>query len=86
MQTNKITVFDLFEKQRRYIVPIFQRGYVWNKELQWAPLWGDIINQADLIAKYKLEEKIVPRKHFLGAIVLSQLRTGIREVRTNGLS
>ena len=29
MKTDKITVFDLFEKQRRYLVPVFQRGYVW---------------------------------------------------------
>jgi uncharacterized protein with ParB-like and HNH nuclease domain len=83
LKTDKITVFDLFEKQRRYIVPIFQRGYVWNKELQWAPLWGDIINQADLIEKNKADEKITPKKHFLGAIVLSQLRTGIKEVQAS---
>lgn len=35
MKTDKITVFTLFETQRRYLVPIFQRGYVCTKEQQW---------------------------------------------------
>lgn len=29
MKMDKITVADLFEKQRRYLVPLFQRGFVW---------------------------------------------------------
>jgi hypothetical protein len=45
LKTDKITIFDLFEIQRRYLVPIFQRGYVWTMEGQWQPLWEDIIAQ-----------------------------------------
>jgi len=79
MKTDKITVFDLFEKQRRYLVPIFQRGYVWNKERQWAPLWEDISEQATLVSEHDGSSKNIIRKHFLGTIVLSHVPTVIRQ-------
>ena len=80
MKTDKITVFTLFETQRRYLVPIFQRGYVWTKEQQWEPLWEDIAEQAEFVQIHKGASKNTIRKHFLGAIVLSQVPTIIREV------
>jgi len=80
MKTDKITVFTLFETQRRYLVPIFQRGYVWTKEQQWEPLWEDIAEQAKFVQIRKGASKNTVRKHFLGAIVLSQVPTVIREV------
>jgi len=79
MKTDKISVFDLFEKQRRYLVPIFQRGYVWNMEMQWAPLWEDISEQAELVHQHDASSKKAIRKHFLGTIVLSQVPTVIRQ-------
>ena len=79
MKTDKITVFDLFEKQRRYLVPIFQRGYVWSKERQWAPLWEDIFEQATLVSEHDGSSKNTIRKHFLGTIVLSHVPTVIRQ-------
>lgn len=79
MKTDKITVFDLFEKQRRYLVPIFQRGYVWNKERQWSPLWEDISEQATLVSEHDGSSKNTIRKHFLGTIVLSHVPTVIRQ-------
>ena len=80
MKTDKITVFDLFETQRRYLVPIFQRGYVWTKEGQWEPLWEDIADQAKLVQLHKGASRNTIRKHFLGAIVLSQVPTVIRQM------
>ncbi len=80
MKTDKITVFTLFETQRRYLVPIFQRGYVWTKEQQWEPLWEDIAEQAKFLQINRGASKNTVRKHFLGAIVLSQVPTIIREV------
>jgi len=79
MKTDKITVFDLFEKQRRYLVPIFQRGYVWSKEQQWAPLWEDISEQAALVNEHDSSSRSIIRKHFLGTIVLSHVPTVIRQ-------
>jgi len=75
MKTDKITVFDLFEKQRRYLVPIFQRGYVWTEVDQWQPLWEDICDQLRLLEQYKGKSNHETRKHFLGAIVLNQTPT-----------
>jgi uncharacterized protein with ParB-like and HNH nuclease domain len=83
MKTDKITIFDLFETQRRYLVPIYQRGYVWNKEEQWEPLWDDIVDQAGLVKVHKGTSKNILRKHFLGAIVLSQVPTVIKQVPTS---
>lgn len=83
MKTDKITVFDLFEKQRRYLVPIFQRGYVWNREGQWEPLWEDISEQAELVQQHDGSSKNTIRKHFLGTIVLSHVPTVIKQVPTS---
>ena len=83
MKTDKITVFDLFERQRRYLVPIFQRGYVWTREGQWEPLWEDIADQARLVQLHKGASGNTIRKHFLGSIVLSQVPTVIRQVPTS---
>lgn len=83
MKTDKITVFDLFEKQRRYLVPIFQRGYVWNRERQWEPLWEDISEQAELVQRHDGSSRNTIRKHFLGTIVLSHVPTVIKQVPTS---
>ena len=72
MQTNTITVETLFSFQHRYIVPIFQRGYVWTEESQWKYLWNDIREQAERIGADNPQPGKPLKKHFLGAIVLKQ--------------
>ena len=72
MKTDTITIFGLFEKQRRYLVPIFQRGYVWTQENQWQPLWENILEQRELLREQQASAGLV-RSHFLGAIVLNQV-------------
>lgn len=69
MKPDKLSVHELFEKQRRYIVPLYQRSYVWTREEQWEPLWEDISRQAE----YCLEDPHgqVQKTHFLGAVVLN---------------
>ena len=57
----------LLGADRQLITPVFQRPYVWKKDLQWEPLWNDISSLAeDLLAKKPI------KPHFLGAIVLEQ--------------
>jgi uncharacterized protein with ParB-like and HNH nuclease domain len=81
MKTDKITVADLFEKQRRYLVPLFQRGYVWTLEGQLKPLWRDVLDQAELQRDAKRGTgRRTPRKHFLGAVVFNQVDSGVRHV------
>ncbi|MEA3186917.1 MAG: hypothetical protein QOD99_747, partial [Chthoniobacter sp.] len=38
MQPHKRSLFDLFDSKKRYVVPLFQRQYVWSLEDQWEPL------------------------------------------------
>ncbi len=79
MEAGPRSVKVIFEQVRRLVVPLFQRPYVWNEEDQWEPLWRDIRGLAERL----LEGKDV-RPHFLGAIVLDQIRkpTGHIETRT----
>ena len=37
----------LFQKNVRYVIPTFQRPYVWNQDDQWEPLWDDVRNTAE---------------------------------------
>ena len=45
MRPDKLTIHDLFQKERRYVVPLYQRPYVWSQDEQWSPLWDDIERQ-----------------------------------------
>ena len=69
MKPDKLTVHDLFQRERRYVVPLYQRSYVWNLEEQWEPLWEDIERHAEecLVA----DNNVARHSHFLGAIVLN---------------
>lgn len=60
---------ELFAGQHRYVVPPYQRAYVWTEERQWLPLWEDIERTADARA----EEN--DQHHFLGAIVIRREKT-----------
>lgn len=74
MQPTKQSIHDIFEKQRRYLVPLYQRAYVWTREAQWEPLWQDIEQQA-LGALHAMSSDSPLPNHFLGAVVLSGRRT-----------
>lgn len=76
MKANPMKVISLFEPTHRYVVPIFQRHYVWSKTEQWEPLWGDI---EEKLAEKSLGRRVAP--HFLGAVILdSTRRTSSKEV------
>ncbi len=74
MKASPATVFDLFDVDRRYIVPLFQRPYVWNRDQQWNPLWADIVQKAEDYLDLEKDQHDI-NKHFLGAIVLNPIRT-----------
>ena len=64
------TVTELFELDVRYVVPLYQRPYVWDEEHQWQPLWEDLtvlLNHLD--SAWGADGHY---SHFLGAIVLEQ--------------
>ena len=61
---------EVFGLQGRYVVPLFQRPYVWNQSEQWAPLWSDILELLDQVVGEHPTD--YPDDHFLGAIVLDE--------------
>lgn len=73
MKPDKLSIYDLFQKERRYVVPLYQRAYVWNENDQWQPLWDDIERQAE--AYRENIHKNPKRTHFLGAVVLNVEKT-----------
>src|SRR5438552_18086627 len=80
MRADILTLKTLFQKDVRYVVPTFQRPYVWNQEDQWDPLWNDVRNTAEEFIDRLHEigeenEALAEEKsgvHFLGAVVLQQ--------------
>jgi hypothetical protein len=75
MYTGTYPIKEIFGKDQRLVVPLFQRKYVWSREHQWEPLWDDIRN----VAERHLRNE-TPRPHFLGAAVLDQIKQPIGRV------
>ena len=69
MKPDKLTVVELFQRERRFCIPLFQRAYVWRREDQWEPLWDDVRRQAE--GHLAATGDYPVRTHFLGAIVWS---------------
>ncbi len=69
MNVNPTTITKLFEPTHRYVVPMFQRHYVWSRGEQWGPLWDDI---GEKLAARGAGKHTSP--HFLGAVILDSAR------------
>lgn len=69
MQVNKRGLRDIFTSTITYVVPLFQRPYVWERDQNWEPFWESIESVADAILCGR------SRQHFLGAVVLEQIQT-----------
>jgi hypothetical protein len=72
MDTQVRTPQAIFMQPQRLLVPLFQRPYVWNEELQWEPLWKDLERVATRLLQ---SPQTTQAPHFLGAVVLQQLPT-----------
>lgn len=70
MDVNKLMLSRIFDTTERLDAPLFQRPYVWNENRNWDPLWDAI----ETLAQKRMSGNPV-RPHFLGTIVLDQLRT-----------
>lgn len=70
LQPSTPSIYDLFNGRIQFIVPVYQRAYVWNELDNWALLWEDI---ADTASRYLADpDARVRQRHFLGPIVLEQ--------------
>lgn len=74
-KTNQLDA--LFDGNKFYQVPLFQRPYVWDEKKNWEPLWEDI---QSLLDKRLRTGKAHP--HFMGAIVLEQVPNPAGSIET----
>lgn len=77
INTSTPTARQLFDTNIRYIVPPYQRRYVWNEPDQWEPLWQDIVSLTEQVQGTSHTGGDDP--HFLGAVVVRQLQSGRTE-------
>ncbi|WP_444664291.1 GmrSD restriction endonuclease domain-containing protein [Cellulomonas sp. CW35] len=68
------TPAEIFGNSVRYVVPLFQRPYVWERDTQWQPLWEDVRTLAERVLDAPSvafgPAQVSP--HFLGAVVVDQ--------------
>jgi len=90
VRADPLTLTAVFGKDVRYVVPMFQRTYVWNMKEHWEPLWEDLRGVAERVHDAAAESNAkgaqvhVP-PHFLGAIVLDLMQTGVRSIETRNV-
>ena len=65
------SIIGLFDGKRRYLIPLYQRQYSWRENPQITLLWEDIQRAVKRIETDR--STVVP--HFMGAIVISQIKT-----------
>ena len=76
MEPRNYALANLFAGYVVYVIPNYQRLYVWNREDQWEPLWSDVEDIANQLVKNAEQaqtdsidaDSVEP--HFLGAVVL----------------
>ena len=88
MKVDILSLKKLFQQDIRYVIPTFQRPYVWNQEEQWEPLWDDVRNvaeeyldQLEIVGpdqRAQAEERT--GAHFMGAVVVQQQPTPAAEI------
>jgi uncharacterized protein with ParB-like and HNH nuclease domain len=69
---------QIFDGTISFQIPLFQRPYVWNQERNWEPLWEDMQGLLDFEVQFGRH-----RKHFLGAVVLEQLKNVAGSIETH---
>lgn len=87
MQPGKTSVTSLFSAPAQYVIPVFQRGYVWTLEKQVVPLWADLEDRAiKLIERAEMAQQVGAhslkplQKHFLGSLVLTPVHNAFGRV------
>ena len=66
MQPTSPTLFGLFATPVEYLIPIFQRRYVWTRQRQWDKLWKNVKKTTETA----LADSNSTREHFMGAMIV----------------
>ena len=66
--TQVTAVRQAFASAKQYVVPSYQRNYVWTQAEQWEPLWDDLMALTERIRAGSSQHA-----HFLGTIITRQL-------------
>lgn len=88
INVDDFTPKELFHKPVVYEIPYYQRGYVWNEQDQWQPLWEDIETQAQNHLDLKGEEEsssLYPAAHFMGAVVLQEIQRSSSDIEKHAV-
>lgn len=78
--------FDaIFQRNVRYVVPVFQRRYAWERERQWEPFWADVLEVVEAYVEAARARDAAPRAdelpvHFFGAIVVKLVPFGAGQI------
>ena len=75
MKADTVDLAAIFGQPVHYVVPLYQRPYVWTREEQWEPLWEDVRTVAERQLDATPANDSIP--HFLGAVVLEQSLTQV---------
>ena len=62
LDTDTVTLEELFSNGKLYKVPLYQRDYMWDRE-QWEALWEDV-----------LESRSADFPHYMGAVVIQRVQ------------
>ncbi len=90
MKADTRNLQQVMHGDRRFVIPVYQRPYVWEQEKQWEPLWSDVESTARRLVEARVDahnkkhpasdaDKTAP-PHFLGAIVLEQYPTATGDI------
>lgn len=86
MDVDILDAQEMFRKDIHYIIPEFQRRYIWCKDEQWDLFWEDVRNVAESyldnrtrLNEYEAQTQTKP--HFLGAVIIQQQSTPIKEIQ-----
>lgn len=76
MRAEPRTLTKVFLPDIQYVVPIFQRRYVWTAADQWEGLWEDLLETVDDVQRAETQAAagadVSPPNHFLGAVVVDR--------------
>lgn len=71
------SIIELFDGKKRYLIPLYQRQYAWKVKPDLELLWEDIERAAHRI----ITNRASLSPHFMGALVVTQLKTFGKEVQ-----